>query len=72
MSGADVIRSGPHSDNGIRVSKFVCILLDCGVQYEWPVDWRGMNQIGSDTDYYYCFIIKLSCPPVYMLFYMLQ
>jgi len=25
--------------------------------------WREMNQIASNTDYYFCYIIKLSCLP---------
>ena len=35
----DVIRSHPHPDKGIRVSKFECVLLECEVQYELLVVW---------------------------------
>jgi len=56
MSEADVIRSLPRPDNGIRMSEFGCILL----KVRTPVrtasgmrHWRGMIIITIDTDYYY-------------------
>jgi len=34
-----VSESLPHLDNGIRVSIFGCVLLDCGLWYKLPVVW---------------------------------
>ena len=62
MLGADVIRSLPHPDNGIRVSEFECFLLEVRTLLRTASGmghWRGMIIITIDTDYYYCYIIKL-------------
>jgi len=39
MSVAGVIESFPLTDNGIRVSKSRCVLLDGELQCERPVVW---------------------------------
>ena len=68
MSGADVIQSLPCSNNGIRISKLDVFCWKYGLQYELPVvqgHWRVMIKITDDTDYYYCYMIKLSSYHLY-------
>jgi len=63
MSAADVIRSLPRPDNGIRVSEFGRVLLEVRTPIQTASGmghWRGMIIITVDTDYYYnCYILKL-------------
>jgi len=62
ISGANVIRSLPRPDNGVRVSEFGYVLLEVRTPVRTASgmgNWRGMVIVTIDTDYYYCYIIKL-------------
>jgi len=53
MPGADVIRSLPHSNNGIRILEFDCVLLEVWTPVWMLVVWdTGRNdKITGNTDY---------------------
>ena len=60
MSEADVIRSLPRPDNGVRISEFGYVLLEVRTPVRTASgmgNWRGMVIVTIDTDY--CYIIKL-------------